>query len=231
MLAFVEWYRARVRPSTVERRFASIKAYYSYLVGTGQRRDHPCDGIRLKASPRSPKQPFTLAELRQLYAACRRQQDRAVVLLWVDCGLRLSEMVSVRRDHLDVAQGTLRVYGKGNKVRVAALSSTTLAALAICMDGREYPWYSQRLHGPMTRDGLYRLCRRLGARTGLHVFPRRFRTSFACQFLEQTGGDVDAAQVLMGHSRLETTLGYSSWIRLDRALAQQRSLALGDRIA
>ena len=121
---------------------------------------------------------------------------------------------------------TPRSSGSGSQ----ATRLVQLAALGLCLDGRGYPWRSQRTGGPMTADGFYRLCRRLSHRTGIHVFPHRFRTTWACLFLEATG-DVGSAQVLMGHAKVETTLRYAGWIQQRRALEQMRRHSLSDRIA
>lgn len=237
MLAFLEAHRAFWRQSSTVRRFASIRFYYQHLVDAGVRPDNPTSTIHLKQPKLAPKQPFTRDELKALLAVCRRFQERAILLLLIDTGLRLSEIVGIRRADIDFGQGLIRVHGKGRKYRMVAPSRQTLDALALClMDGagreRDYPWYSQRTHGPMTREGFYQLVRRLGKRAGIRrVFPHRFRTSWACMFLEETGGDVGSAQVLMGHEKVETTLHYAAAIRERRALSVMREHSLADRIA
>jgi len=232
ILHFLDWYKMGRNDSGVARRFASIRFYYAWLRATGRRPDDPTEGVHPRQPARPPKRPFTEDELRQLLAVCRRQQERAIVLLLIETGLRLNEMVSIRRADIDGPNGLLRVRGKGGKERTVAVGAIALVALAASMAERDYPWRSQRLHGPMSRDGLYRLIRRLGGRAGIQkVHPHRFRTSFACMFLERTDGDVGSAQVLMGHSKLETTLQYAGWIKQSRALDQMRRHSLADRIA
>jgi len=212
------------------RRFASLRTYHAWLIAQGVRADDPTAGIRLHHPAAPARQPFAEDELTRIFGACRRDQERAIIRLLTDTGMRLSELAGMRLRDMDWGRGVLRVKGKGEKERLLALSVSTVAALRVSMDGRDYPWYSQRIHGPMTPDGIYRLMRRLTRRTGIHVYCHRFRTTFACRFLEETGGDVDALQVLLGHSKVSTTLGYARWGRVDRALAQQRRVALGDRL-
>jgi len=71
----------------------------------------------------------------------------------------------------------------------------------------------------------------MGHRTGLRVHPHRLRTSWACLFLEESAGDVGSAQVVLGHAKVETTLRYSAWSRVQLALDQQRRFSLADKIA
>ena len=210
-------------PSSMIRRLAAVKWYCRWL-------GCPAPAVRIREPALPPKQPFSIDELRRILAACRRPQDRAMVLLVLDTGLRRSELTGLRRQDLDLGNGVARIRGKGGKQRVVALGQRSLAALGLCLDGRGYPWRSQRTGGPMTADGFYRLCRRLSQRTGIHVFPHRFRTTWACLFLEATG-DVGSAQVLMGHAKVETTLRYAGWIQQRRALEQMRRHSLSDRIA
>jgi integrase len=196
----------------------------------------------LKHPPPVAKKPFADDQLQRLYAACKpnRPHERAAVLLLIDTGLRLSEIAGLRRKNVDEEQGVIRVTGKGSKERLLAPTPRSLAALLATMvdagpDGalrpRDYPWYSQRLHGPMTKDGFYDMIHRLGRRAGVDVAHiRRFRTTFACNIIEATDGDVGSAQVLMGHSKIETTLQYASWTRVNRALKQQRRVGLADRL-
>ena len=219
----LSWLGRYQNPGTALRRFAAIKHYCAFVDSSA------CEGIRVPTPPPNAKQPFTKDELRRILAACRRPQDRAMILLALDTGLRRSELTSLSRSAIDLENGLLRVRGKGEKERIVALGSQAVAALRLCLDGRGYPWYSQRTHGPMTPDGFYRLCRRLSAATGIHVHPHRFRTTWACMFVEATG-DVGSAQVLMGHAKVETTLQYTGWIKQRRALEQGRRHSLGDRL-
>ena len=85
-----------------------------------------------------------------------------MVLLVLDTGLRRSELTGLRRQDLDLGNGVARIRGKGGKQRVVALGQRSLMALRLCLDGRGYPWRSQRTGGPMTADGFYRLCRLAG---------------------------------------------------------------------
>lgn len=216
VLAFLEAYRAHASQASLVRRFAAIRFYYAHVRALGLRPDDPTEGIHFKQARDPPKQPFTRDEIRLLLSHCRRFQERAVVLLFTDTGLRLAELTGIRRADLDSSQRTLRLWGKGGKQRIVVLGELAFDALSRCFydaagSPRDYPWYSQRTGEAMKRDGFYRMMKRLGGRAGIErVFPRRFRTSWACLFLDETD-DPFSAQIIMGHSKLETTLRYASW--------------------
>ena len=146
----------------------------------------------------------------------------------MDTGLRLNEVTTLRLDDVDFDRRIIRVRGKGEKERLLAIGERSMFAIQKCAKGRDYLWHSQRTHGPMKRDGVYSLLKRLGKRTGIKVHPHRFRTTFACLFADQTHGDAGSLQILMGHSRLETTLAYIGWNKINRALERQREIGLAD---
>ena len=148
----------------------------------------------------------------------------------MDTGLRLNEITTLRLDAVDFDRQLIRVSGKGEKERLLVFGERTTEALKLCVNGNGYLWPSQRSHGPMQRDGMYSLLKRLGKRTGIRVHPHRFRTTFAILFDEQTHGDVGSLQILMGHSRIETTLQYIAWGRTKRALDRQREIGLADSL-
>ena len=229
VLAWCSWYREHASQSSLVRRFAAIKHYYNWLIKHHVRPDNPCNDIHLKHPSPPVKEPFTVDELRQLLAACRRPQEKAIVLLLIDTGLRLHEVSSLRPENIDLTKQTLKVRGKGDKERMLAFGHRTSEALR-AVSGRGYVWHSQRTHGQMTRDGVYLLLKRLGKRTGIHVYPHRFRTTFAVLFDERTKGDVGSLQVLMGHSKVTTTLLYTQHGKLQRALQRQREVGIADTL-
>ncbi len=222
--SFLDYLRERMGQASLVRRFAAIRFYHRWLQHRGVRQDDPTEGIRLKQASRVAKQPFSGDELRRLLAACRTAQERACLLLLIDTGLRLAELTGLRLADIDFENETMRVRGKGGKERLIAASPRSLQVLRQCMDGRDYPWYSQRSHGAMTPEGLSALIKRVGRRAGVeHVHPHRFRTTFACMFLDASS-DLLGLQLLMGHSKIEVTAHYARWGAERRALDTQRRL-------
>ena len=227
---FLDYLRGRMGQAALVRRFAALRFYHRWLQHQAIRPDDPTEGIRLKQPSRVPKQPFSADELTRLLDACRKTQERAVLLLLIDTGMRLGEITGLRLPDIDFENETMLVRGKGGFQRMIAASPRSLQVLRQCMDGRDYPWYSQRSHGPMTSDGLAILIRKIGRRAGVeHVHPHRFRTTFACMFLEASS-DLLALQLLMGHRKIEVTAHYARWGAERRALDTQRRLLAAGRL-
>jgi site-specific recombinase XerD len=221
--------------SSIERRFAGVRFYHRWLIEErGARQDDPTAGIRVPRASHVPKKPYTAEELSRLLAACERLQERALLLLLIDTGLRLREITSLRRTDIDRGRCLIRVrMGKGRggagKERVVAATPRALDAFdACCADaGGNHPWRSQLTGGPLTGDGLARIIKAVGRRAGVPgVHAHRFRTTFAVRFLERSG-DIQALQLLMGHTKIEVTANYARWGAEQRALEAQRGIIAG----
>jgi site-specific recombinase XerD len=169
--------------------------------------------IPLPKSPRVLREVLTQQEVAALFAATTSPTYLAMFRTAYAAGLRLAELCALQVGHIDVANGVIHVHaGKGAKDRLVMLSPRLLAWL------REY-WSRVRPVGPMlfvTRGG------RPPSRRGVqHAFARArgragitrpasihdLRHAFASHLL-QHGVDIRRVQLLLGHSRLETTTRY-----------------------
>jgi len=146
------------------------------------------------------------------------------VSLLIATGMRRGELWGMRGEHIDWERGLVLIEGKGMKRRWVAPGSRALQALSACRNGTGPVWLDR--HGqPYSRDALYEIIRRLGQRAGVKTYIHKFRTTYANGFAEKTNGDWGSLQVILGHSKLETTLGYAAWGRAERALEQMRRYA------
>jgi len=230
--SYLSWLLKRDRQITAIRQLSSIRFFYNYLVGLGLVPGNPTDGVRLKWPKLHPKAPLTDDELRCLLRYADRLRDRAILLVLLSTGCRLGELVAMRTDEIDWRQGVVTVNGKGQRQRMLALGNVAANAVREYLDGR-HGWLWLRLDGQgrLKGIGVEWLLKRLARRAGVaNVYPHRFRTTFACRFARDSLGDVQSLQVLMGHSKIETTLHYAAYVATERALAQQRRFSLADRV-
>lgn len=212
-----EQHRAGLSGRTLARRLAAIRAWFRYLL---RRHGLPADPSR---GVRAPKTVRRLPEVLDVDEAIRAVEipvenaldlrDRAILELLYSSGLRLSELVGLNWEDLDLARGLVRVLGKRAKVRVVPVGRHALAALEDLAEA------SGRREGPvfLSRRGERLSARSVQARLRLHALrrgfgrrlhPHLFRHSCASHLLESSG-DLRAVQELLGHADLATTQIYT----------------------
>ena len=162
----------------------------------------------------------------------RGLRDRAMLELAYSSGLRVSELVGVQLPHLNLRAGLVTVPGKGGKERMIPLGRSAASAIAEYLKRREEELrcaatnrtpraalksaprsralFISRLGGPMTRQGFFKALKAWAAadRRLSWMSPHTLRHSFATHLLEQNI-DIRVIQVLLGHSKLETTALYT----------------------
>jgi integrase/recombinase XerC len=210
------------KSSTMARKISAIRSFFSFLVGQGEIRGNPADSIV------GPRREMRLPEflpvdemmdlLRSMPRGGEREaRDAAVLELLYSSGLRVGELVSLRTEDIRLEEGTVRVSGKGRKVRIVPVGGKAVAAL------KEYLAFP-RQDGPRSGDALFRnmrggaltarsvarildaAIRRVGS--GRRLSPHGLRHSFATHLLE-SGADLRSIQEMLGHSSLSTTQRYA----------------------
>ena len=208
--------------ASLSRALSSIRGLYTYLEGEGLLEE----GLREIPSPKGERRlPAFLSheEAMRLVEAFGREgeraaRDRAMALLMYEEGLRVSELLSLRRRDVDREGLTLRVRGKGRKDRVLPLAEEAREEiLSYERDfrarnpGRKGPilFLSQRGR-PLTRDYFYNAVREAALKAGLRgrVSPHTLRHSFATHLLER-GAGLRSVQELLGHEKITTTEIYT----------------------
>jgi integrase/recombinase XerD len=171
------------------------------------------------------------------------RRDRAMLELAYGCGLRVSELVTLRPGQINLTERVIVVRGKGDKERVIPLGGAAMQALHGYLMAREAdtrargriikpgaPLFPGRLGRPMTRQGFCKLLGRLTTNEprlkGIH--PHTLRHSFATHLLEG-GTDLRAVQEMLGHSDISTTQIYThlskSYLRKVHRTFHPRSIA------
>lgn len=214
-----------LKPKTVKLARAAVRGLVQYLADEGLIRD---DWSRKLVTPKVVERradPLTVEEARRLLAAIPRytlagQRDHALFALFLDTGLRISEMSRLMLSDLRLSEGYLLVrHGKGDKDRVVPLKPERvreleyyLTALRPALARRDSPpavWLSTQ-GGPLAattcRDRLRYYARLAGLGTQ-RVYPHRLRATFATR-LDRAGVNVTVIQELMGHADIKTTSHY-----------------------
>lgn len=224
-------------PSSMAARVRTVKAFGTWIANE---LDLPANPVRGVPVPRVPellvpslREPDILALLRSLDTGSQQpERDRAIVLLLLDTGLRLSEAANLRIRDVDLIEGRCRVMGKGGRERVVPVGRKARRALRHCLAGRgrllpDDALFTGRGGRPLQPRGIQQLIRRLSRRTTLasRCSPHVLRHTFARTFLAN-GGDVFSLQRILGHSpsSLQVTRRYVDLLDDDlRAVHRQAS--------
>ena len=146
-------------------------------------------------------------------------RDRAILELLYACGLRVSELVGLDTDRVDLPNLAVRVIGKGNKERRVPMGEEARDRLHRYISGPRSEWTAKRPSPAvfvssrgqrLARESVWRLVRRWAEAAGVphRVTPHTFRHSFATHLLEG-GADLRVVQALLGHASISTTQLYT----------------------
>ena len=213
--------------SSVSRKLACLKTFFKFLVREGRLKTNPAELI---SSPKvSRKLPAFLGEGEAAAMVEMPQgttlkaiRDRAILELLYASGLRVSELVGLNEDEVDMQQETVRVLGKGNKERIVPFGSFAARAIQDYMEKKHTlgttrrdskgaaPAFLSSRGTRITARDIQRLVARvrLGLKTTRRVTPHTLRHSFATHLLER-GADLRSIQELLGHNSLSTTQKYT----------------------
>jgi integrase/recombinase XerD len=146
-------------------------------------------------------------------------RDAAMLELLYAAGLRVSELVNLKLQDINLEAGFVRVFGKGSKERVVPIGLPAQKKIAFYIEGARKAALKKRLSPylfigragkPLTRQGFWKLLRRYADQARIHkkISPHSLRHSFATHLLEG-GADLRAVQVMLGHVDISTTQIYT----------------------
>ncbi|MFK7916385.1 MAG: tyrosine recombinase XerC [Pseudomonadales bacterium] len=205
-------------PKTVARALSSVRTLFEYLREQRLLSTNPAVGVRAPKSER--KLPKTLDADRasmlfeESVSSALELRDRAMVELLYGSGLRLSELVSANIGDADLKAASIRVTGKGRKVRDVPLGRQCVQALERYLGGRTnrattaplFTARGRRISQRSVQSRLKKLSQTALGTSELH--PHMLRHSFASHVLESSG-DLRAIQEMLGHSDIATTQIYT----------------------
>jgi integrase/recombinase XerD len=211
-------------PRSTARLVSSLRRFYQYLLREGRMRVDPSLRIESPKLGRGLPEALTEPEVEALLEApavssARGLRDRTMLEVLYATGLRVSELVGLRLDQVNLRQGVVRVLGKGSKERLVPLGEESLTWLEQYLrDGRPDlvagqttdSLFPTRRGAFMTRENFWHLVKRYAfhARIAKSISPHTLRHSFATHLLNH-GADLRSVQMLLGHSDLSTTQIYT----------------------
>lgn len=209
--------------ATVNRKLASIRAFFNYLMQAGLITSNPTADIKSPKIDRKELEFLTIQEVDQLLNlpddSLKGVRDRAVLEVLYATGIRVTELIEANLEDLNMRMGFITCAGEQSKARIVPLGRPARAALEnyiydarpqLLKDNKDEKalfvnYYGQRI----TRQGLWKVLKEYGVKAGLkqQLTPNLIRNSFAVHML-QNGADLKSLQELMGHEDITATQIY-----------------------
>lgn len=212
-----------VEQRTIAKVLSALRSFFQFLVLEGARGDNPALSVDMPKTEQRAPGVLTVEEVEALLGHIdvdtpHGLRDRALFELIYSCGLRISEAVELTLDRLFLAEGIIRVRGKGDRERFVPVGGEAVSWLEryleygrseLARSGRRtsYLFLNNRGHG-LSRKGMWKRFHELSSRAGINAKVHTLRHSYATHLLEG-GADLRAVQELLGHSDISTTQIYT----------------------
>jgi integrase/recombinase XerD len=201
----------------------AVKAFWGWLENEGYVEHNPLAKFPLPKVPDKPVKILTIEQIKKLLAQIDRNIAKGaiyyvILVLLLDTGLRISELINIKLVDMDLMQGFVQVMGKGQKVRTVPFSKLTRKELLHYVNSfrsqlcpADSPYLFATPEGNhISVNSVQQFLRRLAKKTGLNgirVSPHSFRHTFATMAVAG-GANVFTLKDIMGHRSLQTTMGY-----------------------
>jgi site-specific recombinase XerD len=201
---------------TVDRYYTGLSALFRWAMNEGMVETNPMATIK---KPRFQRkiikglEPGLCSKLISSFdgKSLADYRNRTILMVFLDTGLRLSELANLSMNDINMEQGIIRVIGKGDKERLVRIGLKTQKALwgyvARRGSNSDTVWLGKD-NMPFTATGIAQMIRNLGKRVGILLSPHKLRHSFAISFL-RNGANPFELQMALGHSTLEMTRRYT----------------------
>ncbi len=219
----------QVNARSQARIISGLKSFFNYLVFEDYRTDNPLELIETPKTGRKLPDTLSVAEIDTLINAIdlssnEGERNRAILETLYGCGLRVSELVSLKISDLFFDEGFVKITGKGNKQRFVPIGNLTQKYIELYKEsvrnhvpikkGFEDMLFLNRRGSQLTRAMIFTIIKDLAAKINLNktISPHTLRHSFATHLLEN-GADLRSIQLMLGHESITTTEIY---VHLDR---------------
>lgn len=215
-------YERQRKKSSQARELSSIKGFYNFLLLGDQIEASPVEFVAAPKAGRHLPDTLTVEEIERIidsitpYTA-KGRRDRAMLELLYSCGLRVSELISLRMSDLFFGEGYIRVIGKGDKQRLVPIGSTARERIMMYLDDRREKekrdtdtLFLNNRGGKLTRIMVFLILRQAVENAGIDktVSPHTLRHSFASHLIAG-GASIRQVQEMLGHESVVTTEIYT----------------------
>ena len=214
-----------INPRSQSRLISGLKGFFTYLIFEDYRNTNPLELIEAPKLGRKLPDTLAIEEIDSLISTIdlsskQGERNRAIIETLYGCGLRVSELTSLKISDLYFDEGFIKVTGKGDKQRLVPISPITEKYITIYqkqvrvhhkIDPKDADTLFLNQHGrQLTRAMIFTIVKRLAEKAGIKktISPHTFRHSYATHLLEN-GADLRAIQQMLGHESITTTEIYT----------------------
>lgn len=230
--SFLTCLHKKNRKTTIARKLASLKSFFKFLTKEGVVTSDP---TQLISAPKPEKFIPTFLSIDEIFSLIEQpdkesilsRRDRAILELMYSCGLRVSELVSLNREDLNLPERLIKVKGKGGKERILPMGTKAREAIndyLLLSNSSEKnaesctALFLNNRGGRLTTRSIARMINKYVNRSSFFrpVHPHAIRHTFATHMLD-AGADLRTIQEFLGHSSLSTTQKYTH-VSIDRLM-------------
>jgi len=214
-----------LNPRSQSRIISGLKGFFNYLIFEEYRATNPLDLIESPKIGRKLPDTLSIEEIDAIISIIdlskpQGERNRAIIEVLYGCGLRVSELISLKISDLFFDEGFIKVTGKGNKQRFVPIGSLTIKFIDIYRNeirvhqvikpNAQDTLFLNRRGNELTRSMIFHIVKELTEKAGIqkNISPHTFRHSFATHLLEN-GADLRAIQQMLGHESITTTEIYT----------------------
>ena len=227
-----------IQPRSQARIISGVRGFYKFLRIEGYMDSDPTELLPTPKIGRHLPEVLTIAEIDAMIACidmskAEGQRNRAIIETLYGCGLRVSELVTLKLSQLYIEERYIIVQGKGNKQRLVPISAVAIEQITLYLEqtrshqvaqrGSEDILFLNRRGAMLTRQMIFHIIKQLCELAGIRkvISPHTLRHSFATHLLEG-GANLRAIQQMLGHESITTTEVY---VHIDRSRLHDEILA------
>jgi len=233
----------RASPRTVHHYYSALRSFLNWAVKEGFLTENAVAKVKVAKPRHRVISPYSTQQVKKMLAVCDYDyqhnakflgsRNRAIILILLDSGLRVSELANIKLRDIDADRGWIKIMGKGAKERVVRIGKVAQKALWRYLmyrgeNNRQELWLSEEGR-VLQASGIQSFINRLKKRAGVNEegCVHRFRHTFALSFLRADRNPFNL-QYLLGHSSLEMVRHYTATLGMEDALKAHEKASPAD---
>ncbi len=220
---YIIYLSKNLSPKSVNRHVVSIKNYFKYLDRNHLINKNPCSNITGIKMKKTVPHVLSIDDIDKLLDIkvndAKTSRNKTMLELMYSSGLRVSELLNLKLNDIDISSNIVKCFGKGSKERIIPISDLATNALIeyinvyrkTLLKNKESDILFLNMHGnKLTRQGFFKILKELGEEKGIRkeFSPHTIRHSFATHMLDN-GADLRSIQTMLGHENIKTTQIYT----------------------